>query len=246
MVGDQEGRAGRRRATPVPAASNDKTTTERQRQARALGDQTRSAIFWYLAAAQRPVRVAELTKHLRLNHTGIRQHLAKLVDADLLIEEFAAPSGAGRPPLQYRVAPPAILFWAGPSPYARLSLLLLDVLKTGRSPRDVGADAGRQVEAAVAGTDPIDVLESEVARWGFEPRRVERKSSIDLVMAQCPFELAALADPDVVCELHLGLAEGIVAAVGDLAVAGLVARDPRSAGCRLKLRLAGSGSGGSL
>jgi DNA-binding transcriptional ArsR family regulator len=60
-----------------------------QEQARALGDPTRHEIFRYIADAGRPVDVAELTAHLGLNHNAIRQHLAKLVHAELVTCPFA-------------------------------------------------------------------------------------------------------------------------------------------------------------
>src|SRR3954453_5315698 len=81
-----------------------------QRQARALGDPSRYRIFRYVAEALEPVGVAAITAHVGLNHNGTRQHLAKLCDAGLLIEEFAAPGGPGRPALQYRLAPEASRF----------------------------------------------------------------------------------------------------------------------------------------
>lgn len=76
-----------------------------QRQARAIGDPTRYRIFRYVAEAGDPVSVAEITAHVELHHNGVRQHLAKLCDAGLLTEDFAAPAGPGRPALRYRLAP---------------------------------------------------------------------------------------------------------------------------------------------
>jgi hypothetical protein len=58
-----------------------------------------------------------------------------------------------------------------------------------------------------------------------------------LVLGGGPNQAPAAAAPDIICELHLGLAEGIAEAAGDnLEVKGLIARDPRRAGCRLMLR----------
>ena len=68
-----------------------------QVQARALGSPTRHAVFRYLVDADRPVGVAELTEQFGFNHNAIRQHLAKLVDAGLVTEAQAPPSGRGRP-----------------------------------------------------------------------------------------------------------------------------------------------------
>src|SRR3546814_1263462 len=68
-----------------------------QQQARALGDRTRHAIFRYITDADAPVGVAELTDHLGLNHNAIRQHLAKLVDAQLVVGATAPTGVRGRP-----------------------------------------------------------------------------------------------------------------------------------------------------
>lgn len=223
-------------------ASRDERQRQQQRQARALGDPTRSAIFWHVVEAGQAVRVAELVQHFGLNHQGVRQHLAKLADAGLLVEEIAEPTGSGRPPLQYRIAPQAVATWVGPSPYAELSVLLLKVLDSGRSAREVGAEAGRSVEPSLEGLEPLDGLEAEMARRGFEPQRTQASSSLDIVLRRCAFEVAADADRDVVCELHLGLAQGMTEVLGGgFEVIDLVAYDPAQAGCRLKLRKSGSG-----
>ena len=66
-----------------------------QHQARALGDPTRHAIFRHVSDAPAPVGVAELTQLLGLHHNAIRQHLAKLVEARLLVESSARPAGRG-------------------------------------------------------------------------------------------------------------------------------------------------------
>ena len=116
-------------------------------------------------------------------------------------------------------------------------MLLVEALRSGRSPREVGAEAGRQLAATVPGsTDAVDRLEVIAAQRGFEPRRVERRGSVDLVLDRCPFQVTAAIAPDIICQLHLGLAEGIAEATGgSVKVTELVARDPRRAGCRLKL-----------
>ena len=208
-----------------------------QTQARALGDPTRHAIYRAVADAPGPMDVATLTARFGLNHNAIRQHLAKLLSAGLVIEEVGARTGPGRPRLEYRPALGADRDWGVPSPYERLALMLVEMLHGGRSAREVGVDIGREMATELPETvDPVDRLEISAARQGFEPRRVERRSSVDLILERCPFETAAGTAPDIVCELHLGLAEGISDATeGAIAVTELVARDPRRAGCRLKL-----------
>lgn len=225
-----KGAAGRRRHRP-----EEDTTVPRQ--AKALGDSTRHAIFRALADAPGPVDIATLTDRFALNHNAIRQHLAKLCAAGLVVEEVGPSSGPGRPRLQYRPALVTGGDWGIPSPYEHLATMLVEALRSGRSPREVGAEAGRQLAATVPGSaDPVDRLETIAAQRGFEPRRVERRGSVDLVLESCPFQVTASLAPDIVCQLHLGLAEGIAEATGgSMEVTELVARDPRRAGCRLKL-----------
>lgn len=207
-----------------------------QRQARALGDPTRFRIFRLVADAAAPVRVATLTEQLGVNHSAVRQHLAKLCDAGLLIEEFAVGAGPGRPPLEYRLAPAASGAWGTKGPYEALSLLLLDILRGGESPREVGARAGRRAVGAATG-DALELLVSEMARSGFQPRRVRRSSSVEIAFDNCPLEAAASFAPDIVCELHRGLADGMLeSARPELRVRELVAHHPSRAGCRLKVQ----------
>lgn len=208
-----------------------------QRQARALGDPTRFEIFRFVAEASLPVRVATLTEHFSFNQSAIRQHLAKLVDARLLIEELATGAGTGRPPLQYRLSPAAMGTWGAAGPYELLALLLLEMNDGRRTAVEVGIDAGRRLAADHgAAADPVDVIEAEMARRGFEPRREQDPPKVELVLERCPFAAAAAANPDVVCEMHRGLAQGILDAMGaQLRVEALVVYPPERAGCRLQM-----------
>jgi predicted ArsR family transcriptional regulator len=207
------------------------------RQAKALGDPTRHAIFRAVADSPVPLDIATLTARFELNHNAIRQHLAKLCTAGLVAEEVGPSTGPGRPRLQYRPALDTGGDWGIPSPYEHLAVLLVEALRSGRSPREVGAEAGRQLAATVHGSaDPVDRIETIAARRGFEPRRVERRDSIELVLEHCPFQATASDAPEIVCQLHLGLAEGIAeASGGSVEVTELIARNPRRAGCRLRL-----------
>ncbi len=67
------------------------------------------------------------------------------------------------------------------------------------------------------------------------PRPRQRRGQLELVLRNCPFEATALADPETVCALHLGLAKGVTEGADDLEVQDLIAKDPRRAGCRLEL-----------
>jgi predicted ArsR family transcriptional regulator len=213
--------------------------TTLQEQARALGDPTRHGVFRYVADAGAPVDVAELTAHFGLNHNAIRQHLAKLVDAGLVIEEHAPAEGRGRPRLIYRVHPAAESRWGVTGPYERLSLLLSEMIRTGDSPVEVGRRAARRGRlGATAEDDPVALVATAMEREGFDPTVRTRGDRVEIVLRTCPFATTALADPDTVCSLHLGLAQGIAESTGGRVVVDeLVTHDPRRANCRLRLHV---------
>ena len=206
-----------------------------QAQARALGDPTRHELFRYVVGAGRPVDVAELTEHLGLHHNAIRQHVAKLVDAGLVVEATAPRVGRGRPRLVYTVDPAAESRWGVVGPYERLSLLLSEIIRTGDSPVDVGRRAGRHVPAATRDiADPVAGLVDAMERHGFEPIAKRRGKQVEIVLGACPFATTALADPETVCGLHLGLAHGAADELGGIVIDELVTRDPRRGVCRLR------------
>lgn len=219
---------------------------ELQREARALGDPTRHRLFRYIAEATEPVGVAELTAFVGLNHNAVRQHLSVLKESNLVVEEVEVRTRPGRPRLLYRLHPEAEGRWGTPGPYAWLAALLSEAVRRRLEPRQVGRQEGHRRGAERAGSgDSLDLLEDEIERRGFRPVRVERRGKLELVFRRCPFAEVATADPGTVCQLHLGMAEGLVEGLGGLEVEGLSPRNPRKAGCRLGLRRQGeTGSGG--
>lgn len=209
-----------------------------QVQARALGDPTRHQIFRYLDDAGGPVDVAELTEHLGLNHNAIRQHLAKLVTAELVVESSAPPSGRGRPRLLYEVHPSADSRWGVTGPFERLALLLTEMVRDDSTPIEVGRRAGRRQRLGPGGPDdPVGALIEVMARQGFDPRSRQTGDAIEVTLGTCPFASAAISDPDTVCQLHLGLAQGVAESVGGVTVEELMPKDPRQAQCRLRCRV---------
>lgn len=210
-----------------------------QEQARALGDPTRHGIFQYVAEAPGPVDVAELTKHFGLNHNAIRQHLAKLVDAELLVQETAPSTGRGRPRLVYRLDPSTESRWGVTGPYERLSLLLTEIVRTGAPPVEVGRRAaGRLPADSAKDGDSVEMLMEAMAHAGFDPMLRDRRGQLEVVLQTCPFASAASADPDTVCAIHLGLAQGIADRTGGrLVIDELVPHDPRRASCQLRIHV---------
>ena len=195
--------------------------------ARALAAPTRRAILAHLAEAQEPLSVAELTARLGLNHNAVRKHLALLATAGLVLEAREARATPGRPRLLYQL--PA----ARAEPYERLAVLLATAVRTGADPATVGRDAAAQVVDESAFESPLDALVATFEADGFDPVVRHRGRKADIVLQQCPYAAAASVNPDAVCRLHLGLAEGTADAIGGVRVDGLTVKDPQRAGCRV-------------
>lgn len=212
-------------------------TVQVQREARALGDPTRHRLFRYIADAPQPVGVAELTSHVGLNHNAVRQHLAVLKEAGLVTQETEARSRRGRPRLMYRIHPEVAGRWETPGAYAWLAGVLSGALRRQQGAHQAGRQEGHRRAAELAGPyDSADLLEAEMTRRGFRPSRTEHGPRISLVLRQCPFAEVAVGDQGTVCQLHLGLAEGLAEGLGILAIEGLTVKNARQAGCRLTIR----------
>ena len=197
--------------------------------ARAMAAPARRSIVALLAEADDAVTVAELTAKLGLNHNAVRKHLAQLVAADLVVEARETRTTRGRPRLLYRLAPDSPA--GSEQSYRRLATMLATVLATGADPVAVG----RRASTATVSEPGLEGLAARLATDGFAPSVRRRGSRTEIVLGACPYADAAEANPEVVCGLHLGLAEAAGDAAG-VSVEGLAPRPPRRAGCRLAVR----------
>jgi predicted ArsR family transcriptional regulator len=205
--------------------------------AHAVADPTRLALLRHIQVADRRVSVRELATEFGLHENAVRKHLVQLRSAGLVIEEVQRQGAVGRPRLTYRPDPDSAGVLAGWNPYEVLSLLLVEVA-SGRAAREVGADYGRRLgEAAAPERTPIELLEAVTRRHGFQPTTETHGDDTQLVLGRCPFAASVTADR-LVCDLHLGIAEGIAASVRTVNVTGLDVAPPREGGCRFHLRLA--------
>ena len=211
--------------------------TTLQEQAKALGDPTRHAIFRRIAHAGRAVGIAELNDEFPFTHNAIRQHLAKLVSAGLVLETKAPPAGRGRPRLVYEINPAIEGQWGTTGPYERLSQLLAEVIDTGLPPEEIGRRAAALFRVPSPSGDLVTDVTAAMARQGFDPEVKPLRNGAEIVLHNCPFAATALSHRDTICALHLGIAEGLIAAEPAI-VSELVAYDPRKAGCKLRIRLA--------
>jgi len=226
---------------------------------KALGDDTRYALYAELVSSRVPLSTSDLARRLGLHPNTVRPHLERMRDAGLLRVESASSGAVGRPRHRYTPAPGAPGVGLDPPAYQALAGLLAEVvsarsseaaLSPSQSARAVGRGEGRRMAAAgsktgagpKSGAAPkrrarpacVEALRSAMERMGFEPEVELSTGRAEMVFAHCPFRELAEAHPDVVCELHRGIAEGVVELAGGGEVADFATlSDPRP--CRAQL-----------
>ena len=190
---------------------------------KALGDNTRYAIYLELARSPLPLATADVADVLDLHVNTVRPHLERMRDVGLLRVETSNRGGVGRPQHLYSLAPDAPSLGLEPSPFPTLARVLLQAATAAGLDRGELADAGRAQGAADAAlwpadADVLDALIIEQAKLGFDPAVIELESSATMAFTHCPFRDLAEAHPDLVCALHCGLVEGLVTSIGGLGV----------------------------
>lgn len=205
---------------------------------KALGDNTRYAIYLELARSARPLATAEVAESLGLHSNTVRPHLERMREVGLLEVRPDPRGGVGRPQNLYSLAADAPSLGLEPPVFPMLARMLLGLAADAGIAGDVALEAGRSegrrlahrregdqrpcVAAAVALLDDL----------GFDPAPVECEDHTAVAFTHCPFAELAEANPDLVCSLHRGLLEGFVDTRGGSRVvdfADLSARQPCTA-----------------
>ena len=199
---------------------------------KALGDNTRYAIYLELARSPRPLATAEIAETLDLHPNTVRPHLERMRDVGLLDIETEARGTVGRPQHRYSLAADAPSLGLeprhvpGPRPHAAAGRRRG---RPGRRRRRSRPAATRAWSTArplshsspnwTAWTSTTSsgrgrCLESLVARLdalGFDPAvAVDDEGTATVAFAHCPFRELAETHPEIVCSLHQGLVEGFV------------------------------------
>lgn len=163
-----------------------------------------------LRAADEPLRIAEIAQAVGSHVNTVRGHLLTLSEHGLIASETAPTQGRGRP---------ALLYSAGPRPGERTDeyrslagAFAADLVASGDGPqvrvraRRIGRAWGEGLRHPVAKGGPRRRLDATLADLGFGPER-----DGDLVrLTTCPLLDLAVENPDVICQVHLGLVDGIL------------------------------------
>ncbi len=198
---------------------------------KALGDNTRYAIYLELARSPRPLATAEIAETLDLHPNTVRPHLERMRDVGLLAIETEPRGAVGRPQHRYSLAGDAPSLGLEPATFPVLARMLLRVAAAGGLGRDDVVDAGReQGEADAVAIAPmldpaapddevcVDGLVARLDALGFDPALAADDGQATVAFAHCPFRELAEANPEIVCALHQGLVEGIVDTLGGATV----------------------------
>lgn len=166
----------------------------------ALASPVRRRVIAVLQDATGPLTAAELGAELGLHVTTVRFHLEQLEQAGLVARESGREPRRGRPSVRYHAT-------AADPVGARDHLIrvLSEAVAGNRSTAADALAAGRRWAEGIdtrvddAGT----AITREFTRLGFEP---EPDGEV-IRLRGCPFRAAAREHPEVICNVHLGLAQ---------------------------------------
>jgi predicted ArsR family transcriptional regulator len=189
---------------------------------KALADDTRYRLYRYIGLARRPVSIREMSRRLSLHPNTLRPHLRRLEEAGLVTHEVRKSATVGRPQTMYSAHDTQ---GDEARDYRLLAEMMLGLARGRRAmaqAKVLAEEWGAYLLAQVGpGPKPgvqeparrnLAMLQEAMARAGFEPRfRRQSGGSIEVTLRDCPFRDLAEDYRDLVCSLHRGLVEGMMA-----------------------------------
>ena len=212
---------------------------------KALGDNTRYAIYLELARASAPRSTAEVAETLGLHANTVRPHLERMREVGLLAVHTDNRGSVGRPQNRYALAADAPSLGLEPPAFPVLARMLNEVAAAAGAGSDLSAEAGADqgrvlAESYATGSRAragcLGAVTAMLAELGFDPAVVSDDKVATIAFTHCPYAELAAAHPEVVCHLHRGLVEGFVESIGGAGVdqfRTLADRDP----CQVELSI---------
>jgi predicted ArsR family transcriptional regulator len=193
---------------------------------KALGDNTRYAIYLELARSARPLATADISETLNLHPNTVRPHLERMREAGLLDVEVGGRGDVGRPQHRYSIAANAPSLGFEPPTMPVLARMVLSMAARLHASADDAEAVGRSEGASRAepyarAPSTLEALVSDLDRLGFDPIVTDVDDDLDaavVAFGHCPFAELADAHPELVCGLHRGLVAGFVSQMGDAEV----------------------------
>lgn len=213
----------------MPASGSQPATEAATRRHHALGAASRVRILEALRTAPVGLDAREAAGQVGLHHTTVRSHLELLVEAGLATRSAEERVVPGRPRVVFRAAEDE---GGGPAPrYEFLAKILTSYLAGAtEDPVAAATDLGRawggslierrapfdgaSSQEAISPQEAVRRVVDEFAGLGFQPELVADHQGERMLLRRCPFHELALARPDVICSIHLGLLRGALAELG--------------------------------
>jgi predicted ArsR family transcriptional regulator len=180
----------------------------------------RAQVLAALRAAPVPLGINAIAERLGVHPNTVRFHLDGLVAAGRIERLPGDVTGPGRPAHRYRAR--RAMDRNGPTNYRLLARVMTDHLATtAPDPAEAATGLGRRWgpslvadRPAVASTRTATLarLSELLDDLGFAPEPIAGRHSKQIRLRHCPFLDVVDEHADVVCALHLGLMQGVLAA----------------------------------
>jgi predicted ArsR family transcriptional regulator len=201
----------------------------------------RRRILAAVATASEPITTRALAEKLGMHRNGVRSHLLRLREEGLVESRRIVP-GPGRPRDAWAPTAQGRGVLGDGEANAELARWLAEVISARPELlADVEA-AGRRVGERLVGEEPPHDVTAAIlqafAELGFAPRRQEEPDpgALTLQLCHCPYRDAAASAGDVVCRLHRGITQGVLARTDPTArLTDFEPRDPFEAGCMVRI-----------
>lgn len=172
--------------------------------------------------------IGELCEATGLHANTVREHLQRLIDGGYVIQSVERRTTRGRPRTLYSAATGAP---DASSPVARDKVA--EAARRGDIMRRVLAE--EHSELGREATYQLDALVEHLEESGFEPIIDEHELTVELT--PCPHAASSPEHRPMLCQVHLGLMQGVLNEAGGPLAAQCVLAATRPEECTVQLRL---------
>lgn len=164
-----------------------------------------------------PLQPREIAKELNLHLNTVRDHLAALTEAGLLVRNALPHVGRGRPAIAY-TSPPEDTNTPDRRVARALIIMLLNHLdNTSPAPeaeaRRMGEEMGRYIAGTVNTIRPFHLELLRLAQeWGFTASWANPTTT--LTLGKCPLTIEGCGNCRLIPEIHAGILGGFMEGIG--------------------------------
>lgn len=177
---------------------------------------TRERVLTAIRTAHAAPSIATLAAELGLHPNTVRFHLRSLHEEGLVVEERQPTGGRGRPRVAYRTTARGAR--SGERNYRLLAdILVSDLAANSPHPTAAAHTTGRHWGRRLAdGYEDYDATlprfaHEVLAEMGFEPEAQPADEPEQLLLHNCPFRELVDSHQQLVCALHGGMVEALLA-----------------------------------